>query len=276
MKKNFIISAVLTLIDLILGCYMLFAQLPEYEYFLIIEVISILLFAVAVTTLVVGLLLPKTNNSCRLKKAYITIVSVLVVSAVLYTPCAFISCYEEYTPEVHYIENGDYIQQFLPLIDINEVKTRDDLFNSIIMYTDYPGFSHLTVCNRTGLKNYEMKFTKSLNPIYNLRNAFDVMNTCYTSEKNNYIIRGTKVCVYSDIDNLYGYINRYGKCITISASNCKADFISENAFAEYVCEQFELADTCVTSKCFRDAPWYDIGYYIKALSEPYESSEYFL
>lgn len=264
------------------GCYMFFAELPEYEYFLIIEVISVLFFVIAVLTFVFFILLPKVTNTNRLNKIYFFIISSLIAISILYIPCAFISCYDEYTPEMHYIENREYIQQFFPFKNVAEITTKKDLNNSRIMYTNYPGFSKLIVGDIDGVKFYKMEFTKTLNPIYNLREAFNIIftlnfTTYYDFDQSKEItINEKKIKIYISDDDVFGYINNYGKCVTVVAENCRGEFSSDKEFAEFVYNQYVLSDECTTSKVFRDKPWYDVLYYVNMLSEPYKPTEYFL
>lgn len=282
MKKSIIISSVLMLVSVILGCYMLFAEIPEYEYFLIIEAVAVLLFAITVVTLIFRAVLLKTEQSSRVKTGYKFIVLFLIIITVLYIPCAFISCYDEYTPEMQYVNNEEYIQQFLPITDISEIETRDDLLRSMILYTNYPGFSELAVVDMHGFDRYELVYTKSLNPVYNLRSILGIKYTLMTESINGdwisdiYNINGTEVHVYSNSKDMYGYINNYGNIMSVLKHNCREIFTSEEAFAEYISKQYVLADECLSSMCFRDAPWYDVPFYVNALTEPYEDIEYFL
>lgn len=282
MKKGIIISSALTFVSVVLGCYMCFAKIPEYPYFLIIETISILFFAIAVVTLVFGAMMSKATDSARLKKIYGAIVSALVAVAVLYTPCAFISSYNGYIPEMHYINNTDYVQQFLPITDISEIKTKDDLLQSAIIYSTYPGFSELVVCDINGFDRYDLVYTKSLNPVYNLRGILGIRSTLITEsvngdwESDKYNIDGNAIHVYSNRKAMYGYIKNYGNIMTVMVNNCNEIFTSNEDFAEYIFNQYELADECLTSQHFRDAPWYDAPFYIKAWTEHYTEMEYFL
>lgn len=264
------------LISFVLGCCMLFAEIPEYEYFLIIEAISILLFSISFATISLGVVLKKTQQSSNIKKVYKIIVLFLVVITVLYIPMAFISCYDEYTPEKDYIENKEYIQKFLPISDVTEIKTRDDLLQSMILYTNYPGYSELSVVDMHLDNRYDLLYISSLNPVYNLRAVCQMKFTLKTEAVNGewtesiYNVDGVKVYVYSNSKDMLGCIKNYGRIITIFTENCKDIFKTESDFAEYIYEQYQLSNECVTSKCFRDAPWYDIPFYVKALSEPYE------
>lgn len=276
MKKRIIISAVLTFVSVVLCCYMLFAEIPEYEYFLAIEAISVLLFAISLVTLMFSVILKKTEQSAGAKKVYKIIVLFLIIITVLYIPIAFISCYDEYTPEKFYVDNKEYIQQYLPVSDVNEIETRDDMLRSLIMYTNYPGFSEFSVVDRQGFDRYYLIYTKSLNPVYNLRAVLNIKLILITESINEewtesiYSIDGTKVFIYSNSNDRLGYIKNYGRIIMIHTEDCNDMFVTESDFAKYICEQYKLSDECVTSKCFRDAPWYDIPFYVKALSEPYE------
>lgn len=282
MKKGIIISSVLTLVSIILGCYMLFAELPEYEYFLIIEAIAVLLFAIAVVTIIFSAVLLKTTHPSRVKTGYKFVVLFLIIITVMYIPCAYISCYDEYTPEMQYVNNDEYIQQFLPITDVSEIETRDDLLKSIIMYTNYPCFSELAVGDKSGFDSYKLVYTKSLNPVYNLRGILGIKFTLKAEAVNGdwnsdiYNINGTKVHVYSNSKDMYGYISNYGNIMTVFINNCKEMFASEEVFAEFISKQYKLADECLTSQCFRDEPWYNVPFYVKALTEPYEDTGYFL
>ena len=280
MKKNIIVSSVLTIISIILGCFMLFAELPEYEFFLIIEAISVLLFSIAVVTVIFSYVLLK-KQSPKVKTGYKIVVLFLVIITTLYIPCAFISCHDEYTPEIQYVNNKDYIQKFLPITDVDDIKTRDDLLQSTIGYTNYPGFSELGVVDMNINGRYDLVYTKSLNPVYNIRSILTTKYTLKTEAVNGewvsdiYNINGTKVHIYSNRKDMVGCISNYGNKMTVFITNYKDFFVSEEAFAEYLCEQYKLIDECLTSQIFRDEPWYNVPFYINALNELYEDSEYF-
>lgn len=280
MKKGIIISSVLTIISLVLGCFMLFAELPEYEFFLIIEAISVLLFSIAVVTVIFSYALLK-KQCTKMKTGYKIVVLFLIVITALYIPCAFISCHDEYTPEMQYVNNKDYIQKFLPITDVNEIKTRDDLLQSSIGYTNYPGFSELYVVDMNINGRYDLVYTKSLNPVYNIRSIITTNLTLKAEAINGdwvsdiYNINGTKVHIYTNEKDMVGCISYYGNMLTVFVTNYKEFFISEEAFAEYLCEQYKLIDENLTAQIFRDEPWYNVPFYINALTEPYEDSKYF-
>lgn len=74
---------------------------------------------------------------------------------------------------------------------------------------------------------------------------------------------------------MVGCISYYGNMLTVFVTNYKEFFISEETFAEYLCEQYKLIDENLIAQIFRDEPWYNVPFYINALTEPYEDSKYF-
>lgn len=284
MKKALVSLAICCIfMSIIIICPVIFLDNIDYLTVIVAEICSLLMLLIAITAAGCYYLLLKTLNKKLVIKSLAAILCGLIITGGAYFGCVYISAYDMYIPEDYYINEPEYIQNFLPYGDIKDIKDYDDLMDSAVMYTNHPGYTKIeVVCNK---KQYMMRYVQSLNPAFFIEHKLSVTKTLNASmqylfqpEFDDVVtvnIDDVNIEVYTGDNDIYASAEKFGKYITVMAENCRYEYDNEQDFAKFVYEQFLLAEDCAKRQIFREKPWYDIAYYIERLNEPYVDMEYF-
>lgn len=280
--RYFIASIVLFLTSVILNLSLLFIDSLEFEHALIVISLSTLLFAVSVLLLVLGKIIVNAENEKKVKRFFAVVIASINCFVLLFTACAFITCYDSYTPKDLYFTDRDYIQSFFPVKDIADIKTRDDLNDGCLEYSNFPGSTNIKVYSYDKPLSYEMNYISTLNPILKLRY---ITKTFYythfdpyglSENYSEYVFDNLKIKVYSDNYRMFAYVEKSTELLSVLVNHYESKFATQEEFAEMVNGQIELLSHKDYSNKFRERPWYDILFYLREWNEPYEESKYFL
>lgn len=204
-------------------------------------------------------------NFDKIKKFLMVSSVIIMVGCIVLCGCAYIDCYNAYTPENKFSADGEYMQKFYPYHDIKnysrERKDPIDLSVSHIPGTDYVYIycfgEHFSDINY----DYELEYIKSISPFMNVKflaeravpTAFNELELDVVAKGNKIEIDGVNVTVYVENNNYAVLISSFGESVYASLIDAPENITVED-FAREVIKQSDLLKEATKDRAFLDVP----------------------